>query len=241
MIFEAVVQNAQYGRVVALEKLTLRVGAGQVVGILGANGAGKTTSLRAIVGNVICETRKLFLDEEDLSGLPTWQLARRGIVFCPDGAPCFGTLTILENLASVYTVCKTEVQTKGKTYDELLGDVFSLFPVLRDRQHQLAGTLSGGERRMLALGRVLMLAPTVLLLDEPSAGLAPKIVGELYRAIARIKRAANAAIVLAEQNAKVCFKISNHGVVLEQGRVAVEGSSSQLSENDEVRKVYLGV
>ncbi len=241
MIFEVQIENAHYKNVVAVERISFKVGVGQIVGILGANGAGKTTALLCIMGSVASGSRKLVLDGIDISGLPTWLLARHGIGFCPDGAWCFRSLTVQENLKNVYILNKEVSKNMDIDVKNPFEKVFGLFPVLRERRSQLAGTLSGGERKMLSIGRVLMLNPKVLVLDEPSSGLAPKTVGELYRAIATIKKAATAAIILAEQNAEICLKISDLCLALEQGRVVLEGPSSRLSENSDVRKAYLGI
>ena len=238
MIFEAEVESAHYGNVIALQRMSLKAEAGRTVGILGANGAGKTTSLLSIMGTVASKFRKLILDGMDLSGVPTWKLAREGIGFCPDGAWCFSDLTVMENLQSVYDVCAKKRATAAKNPME---EVFQLFPVLEERKSQFAGTLSGGEKKMLAIARVLMIKPKVMILDEPSSGLAPKLVGELYRSIAKIKKTANAAIILAEQNAKICLKISDYCFVLEQGKVVLEGSASNLYDDEKIREAYLGV
>jgi branched-chain amino acid transport system ATP-binding protein len=186
MRFEAFIEQASYGSVVALHQISLRVDPGKVVGILGANGAGKTTMIRALLNNIAAAKRTVSLGETDLSALPTWKWRSTAWVRSR-GSWCFENMSVMENLTSPFAV--NEKYIERKNMQELLHVVFKLFPVLKARKSQLAGTLSGGERKMLAIGRVLMLSPKVMLLDEPSSGLAPIMVKELYKAIEAIKAA----------------------------------------------------
>lgn len=241
MIFEARIEKARYGNLVALEGISLTAALGQLIGILGANGSGKTTALMAIMGSLPSFYRKVTLDGVDVSNLPVWLLARRGVGFCPDGAWSFETLSVLENLRNVHHLMARATRDSRLMASNPLEDVFRLFPILRERQKQQAGTLSGGERKMLAVGRVLMTSPKVMLLDEPSSGLSPLMVKELYRAIVRIKKAASTSIVLTEQNAEVTLRVANYCLVLGEGRLVTEGTAANLARDDEVRKAYLGL
>ena len=240
MTFEAKIERAHYGHVTALERISLKGESGYVVGILGSNGAGKTTALRAIIGTISSEFRQVTLENNDLSKLSVHLLARKGINFCPDGAWCFQNMTVFDNLYGVYVVNRPR-RVKATLLDSLLEEVFQLFPILKERRDQISATLSGGERKMLAIGRVLMNSPKVLLLDEPSSGLAPIIVKELYRAISKIKKAGRSALILSEQNAEIALKISDYCMVIEQGRVVLEGRAIDVSNNPEIRKAYIGL
>lgn len=239
MRFEAHITEARYGNIVALNTLDVSVETGKCVGILGANGAGKTTAIQAILKTVTTRERKVTLGDEDLTSLDTWQLAHHGIGFAPDGSWSFDNLTVMDNLKYVHFINVKNVDDKNPQV--LLEKVFNIFPRLFERKNQMAGTLSGGERKMLALSRVLMLTPKVMILDEPSSGLAPIMVNELYKSIAGIKAEGKVAIVLAEQNAKMCMEISDECLLLDLGTVVASGSPAHLSQNDEIRKAYFGV
>lgn len=238
MKFDIHITKGKYGNIVALESLDLSVQTGECVGILGANGAGKTTALQAVLKTVATEERTIRMGDKDLSKLATWQLAHEGIGFAPDGSWSFDSLTVLDNLRYVYEINSKDIAEKNPQV--LLDKVFRIFPRLLERKKQLAGTLSGGERKMLALSRVLMLTPKVMILDEPSSGLAPIMVSELYRAIAAIKAEGDVAIILAEQNAKMCLSVSDRCLLLDLGNVVASGTPEELSQNDEIRRAYFG-
>src|SRR5690606_18525434 len=196
-----------YGALTVVPKLALDTSGGEVLVLLGSNGAGKTTSLRAIVGTVRTSARTVRLDGEELSGLNAWQLARRAIAFVPDGARCFANASVIDNLSGVLGALKPRATETERT--RLFEMVFDLFPVLRERRQQLAGSMSGGQRQMLAIARGLMMDPRVMILDEPSAGLAPKLVDEVFEALGRIKAANACAVVMAEQNVAAAMTIAD--------------------------------
>ncbi len=221
-----------YGRVRALQELSLQVWPGEVVALLGSNGAGKSTTLRLISGLVApAEGRVRFRDRE-LVGLDPASIVRLGIAHCPEGRKVFPEMTVRENL-------EMGAYTRGGRLEADLERVWALFPVLRQRQHQLAGSLSGGEQQMLAIGRALMARPALLLLDEPSMGLAPAVVQEVARAIRNLN-ASGTTVLLVEQNVHVALRIAHRGYVLENGRVVVSGTTEELARDDRVRRAYLG-
>jgi branched-chain amino acid transport system ATP-binding protein len=226
--------SVSYGAVEALREASLQVEDGQLVGVLGANGAGKTTLLRAISGLVSPAVGEIRFDGKSLKNVPAHEIARRGVVHVPEGRGVFATLTVDENLnLGGYGDVKTEVM-KAKER------AFSLFPVLRERRRQLAGTLSGGEQQMLALGRGLVRRPKIMLLDEPSLGLAPILVEEVFRTIRDINTQQQVTILLVEQNARKALGLVSYGYVLEIGKISVEGPSSELRADERVRAAYLG-
>ena len=237
--FQAALGSASYGRLQVLGALDVAVSEGTMLVVLGSNGAGKTTALRAIIGTVASRGRRLLLDGEDLSALQPYMLPARGVSLVPDGARCFPNLSVLDNLRGAY------VAASGRralpTVATLLEQVYGYFPMLWERRSQAAGTMSGGQRQMLAVGRALMTAPRALLLDEPSAGLAPKIVEELFGTLAEIKRNSGCAIVMAEQNVGYATQIADHCIVLEEGRVALSGPMAEVVNRDELRSAYLGL
>lgn len=222
-----------YGGIHALKGVNLNVEAGQIVTLIGANGAGKSTTLRSIVGLVKPRSGSILFGDEDLMKVTTHEIIRRGIGVSPEGRRVFPNLTVLENL---------ELGAYHQSPKEFLKQfewVCSLFPRLRERQEQLAGTLSGGEQQMLALGRALMSRPKLVLLDEPSLGLAPLIVEEVFKTIQTINEQ-GATILLVEQNAMAALNVADHAYVLETGRVILEGSGQALLQDERVRKAYLG-
>jgi branched-chain amino acid transport system ATP-binding protein len=223
--------GARYGPVQALHGVSLSVHEGEVVAILGANGAGKTTTLRAISGTVR-RGGELLLAGRPLPRTPE-AVARAGVAHVPEGRGTFAELNVLENL-------RLGAYTRRDGFDEDLERVYGYFPVLRQRVHQQAGTLSGGEQQMLALARALMLRPRLLMLDEPSLGLAPLIVRTLFDIVARLNEEDGLAVLVVEQNAKVALDLAARAYVLESGRVAVEGTSAELREHEDVRRSYLG-
>jgi branched-chain amino acid transport system ATP-binding protein len=226
--------HAGYGQRRVLHDIDLSVEAGEIVAILGANGAGKTTTLRAISGTIVRSGRVMFLGAS-LLGCGAADAARLGIAHVPEGRGTMGQLTVAENLQLGAYVRRDKVVVAGD-----LERVFSYFPILRERHKQYAGTLSGGEQQMLAIGRALMARPKLVLLDEPSLGLAPMVAQRIFDMIQTINRDLGAAVVLVEQNAVAALDISHRAYVLEAGRVAVSGVSAELKAHDGVRRSYLG-
>ncbi len=222
-----------YGQVHALKGVGLEVRSGEIVAILGNNGAGKTTTLRSVSGLLTPRRGRIALEGEALAGVPPHEIVRRGIGHVPEGRRIFNRLTVRENLMMGAYLRKDE----GVPAD--LQRVFTLFPVLHERLGQVAGTLSGGEQQMLAIGRALMASPRLLLLDEPSMGLAPVVVERIFETILDINRQGT-TILLVEQNAAMALTIAHRGYVLETGTIALSGTAAQLAENPEVRRAYLG-
>jgi branched-chain amino acid transport system ATP-binding protein len=225
--------EVSYGAVRVLRGISFTVGAGQIVALLGANGAGKTTTLRAISGLVQMSSGQILLDDEDLAGLPPHVIHHRGVALCPEGRRLFANLTVNENLL---------LGGYGRPKANRLQDldwVLVTFPRLRERLHQQAGTLSGGEQQMVALGRALMSRPRLLLLDEPSLGLAPLLVAEVFRIITEINRKGT-SILLVEQNAHAALNIAHFAYVLENGRLVLNGRGEELLTHPHLKEAYLG-
>ncbi|MDW8338545.1 MAG: ABC transporter ATP-binding protein [Thermoleophilia bacterium] len=223
---------ARYGPVQALHDVSLTVGQGEIVAVLGANGAGKTTTLRAISG-LVARSGTIELDGKPLKGGPE-AAARAGIAHVPEGRGTFVDLTVVENLRlGAYVRRDRDVKRD-------LERITSLFPWMAERGRQRAGTLSGGEQQMLALGRALMSRPRLLLLDEPSLGLAPMVVREFFRTVRELNEREGLTVLVVEQDARIALAISSRAYVLEVGRVALSGPSSELRENEAVRRSYLG-
>lgn len=225
--------SVRYGAVEVLKGIALTVGPGEIVALLGANGAGKTTTLLAVSGLVPAAGGTIHWDARPIHGLPSDQIVAAGIVHVPEGRRVFPRLTIEENLRLGGYRRSTAEQA------ETLARVWTLFPVLRDRRRQLAGTLSGGEQQMLALGRGLMARPRLLVLDEPSLGLAPKAVAHLFEIIRRIN-ADGLPILLVEQNAYQALRIAHRGYVLAAGRIVLEGPTARLLSDPAIQHAYLG-
>jgi branched-chain amino acid transport system ATP-binding protein len=225
--------NASYGQRRVLHAVDLCVEEGEIVAILGANGAGKTTTLRAISG-VIGRTGKITFLGRSLLGCGASDAARLGIAHVPEGRGTMGQLTVMENLQLGAYV------RRDRAIAADLEKVFTYFPLLQERRRQYAGTLSGGEQQMLAIGRALMARPKLVLLDEPSLGLAPLVAQSIFEIIGTIHRDSGAAVLLVEQNAVAALDISHRAYVLESGRVAVSGASAELKAHDGVRRSYLG-
>jgi branched-chain amino acid transport system ATP-binding protein len=221
-----------YGQVRALQGLSLRVYAGEVVALLGSNGAGKSTTLRAISGLVRVATGQISFRGRDLVNMDPTSIVRLGIAHCPEGRKVFPEMTVLENL-------ELGGYTRSGSLRDDLDRVFDLFPVLRQRRSQAAGSLSGGEQQMLAIGRALMSRPTLLLLDEPTMGLAPAVAREVARGIQSLK-ARGTTVLLVEQNVHAALRIADRGYVLENGRLVVSGRSEDLARDERVRRAYLG-
>jgi branched-chain amino acid transport system ATP-binding protein len=223
--------EARYGPVKALHGVSLAVGDGELVAVLGANGAGKTTMLRAISGTVR-RTGEVVFRGKKLPRRPD-ATARAGIAHVPEGRGTFSELSVWENLRLGAYVRRGSLKREAQR-------VFEFFPRLEERKNQQAGTLSGGEQQMLALGRAIMARPRLLLLDEPSLGLAPLVVNEIFEAVASMKRADGLAVLVVEQNANLALAHAARAYVLEVGNVVVEGTSDELRANESVRKSYLG-
>ena len=226
--------NVFYGGIHALRNVSLSVNAGEVVTLIGSNGAGKSTTLRAITGLVTPKAGRVVFDGEDIVGLPPHRLVGKGISMAPEGRGIFANLTVMENLEmGAYLV----PDKKRIRQDVERG--FSLFPRLQERAKQSAGTLSGGEQQMLAIARALMSRPKLLLLDEPSLGLAPLVCQTIFSTIDEIKRAGT-TVLLVEQNANAALKHSDRGYVLETGSVTLEGEAATIANDPRVREAYLG-
>jgi len=227
--------NAYYGAIHAVKGISVSVENGQIVSIIGANGAGKTTLLRSLSGLMPSEGRIMY-DGRDISGLTAGEIVGLGICQVPEGRQIFAHLTVIDNLKlGAYLSFK---RGKGREVDEHLERVFTIFPILKERPTQIAGTLSGGEQQMLAIGRALMSKPRLLLLDEPSMGLAPLVVREIFRVIRELHEEGT-TILLVEQNARIALRIASYGYVLETGEVVLEGATGDLLENEDVKRAYL--
>jgi branched-chain amino acid transport system ATP-binding protein len=227
--------HIRYGALEALRGVSLRLEEGEIVTVLGANGAGKSTLLRAISGLLAPSAGEIRLRGLPLQRAPAYDVVLRGISHAPEGRKVFATLSVQENLAlGAFTRRRRRAEV-----EQARERVFSLFPLLKERRRQLAGTLSGGEQQMLAIGRALMSTPRVLLLDEPSLGLAPILVGLIFRIIQEINRQ-GVAILLVEQNAQQALTLASRGYVLETGRISVEGTAGELRSDPRIREAYLG-
>jgi branched-chain amino acid transport system ATP-binding protein len=224
--------EAGYGAIAALRGVTLEVRAGEIVTLIGSNGAGKSTLLRSVSGLVRPRRGRILLDGEDIGSARPDQIVRLGVCHVPEGRRIFANLSVLENLQMGGYV------RRGSSA-ETLEQVLSLFPRLRERLKQAGGTLSGGEQQMLAIGRALMAQPRLLLLDEPSLGLAPRLVQQIFEIIQTI-HAAGTTVVLVEQNAHQALRIASRAYVLETGSLVLEGSAAELAADPRVRRAYLG-
>jgi len=226
--------HVYYGQIHALKGISLSVEQGEIVTLIGANGAGKSTTLKAISGLMRPRDGEIRLGEENLGTLPPHDIVAKGVVQVPEGRRIFGRLTVVENLMmGAYT------RNDRNGIREDLDRVFTLFPRLKERQAQVAGTLSGGEQQMLAIGRALMGGPKVLLLDEPSMGLAPVLVEQIFETVTGINKTGT-TILLVEQNAYMALQIAHRGYVLQTGEIALAGTAKDLQANEEVRRAYLG-
>ena len=225
--------HAHYGNIEALHGVSIQVERGEIVTIIGANGAGKSTLLMTICGRPKPSAGEITFDGQRLNELEPHQIVGHGIAQAPEGRRIFPSMSVLENLQM------GAVPTNGEFFEEDVGRVFTLFPRLKERQHQRGGTLSGGEQQMLCIGRALMARPRMLLLDEPSLGLAPILVKQIFQAVVEINRDRGLTILLVEQNAYQALKIANRGYVLATGRVVLEGAGADLLANPEIRAAYL--
>jgi len=226
-----------YGNLQALKGISLHIEAGEIVALIGANGAGKSTLLNSISGIISSKRGQILLDGKDITYFPPQRIVKEGISLVPEGRQLFSPLSVMDNLLlGAYQ----RFSIKKKTQIERdLERVFQIFPILKERRKQVAGTLSGGEQQMLAIARGLMSKPKILLLDEPSMGLAPKIVQDIFRIILRL-RDEGTTIFLVEQNAQKALEIADRGYVIETGRIVFEGKSEELLGNREIVRAYLG-
>ena len=226
--------NVYYGAIHALKGISLEVNKGEIVTLIGANGAGKSTTLRTISGLLKPRTGGITFCGKDIAGMPAHKIVREGISQVPEGRCVFAEMTVRENLD---LGAFTRKDKDGIAQD--LDMVYDLFPRLKERASQVAGTLSGGEQQMLAMGRALMSRPQLLLLDEPSMGLAPMLIKEIFRIIVDINKQGT-TVLLVEQNANMALSIANRAYVLETGRITLSGPASELAASEDVRKAYLG-
>jgi len=228
--------HVSYGKIAALKGISFEVHKGEIVALLGSNGAGKTTTLNAITGAIPIESGRVTFKGEDMKGIPSHKITQKGIVHVPEGRRIFSELTVAENLrVAAYTY-----EHKNKMlYKDRLEYVMDLFPRLKERYQQFGGTLSGGEQQMLAIGRALITGGEILMLDEPSMGLAPKLVSDIFDIIVKISETGQ-TIVLVEQNAAISMEISHYCYVLETGNVTFEGDPESLLNNNDIAAAYLG-
>lgn len=230
--------HAGYGKVQVLHGISISVPDGTLVTLIGSNGAGKTTTLRALSGMIRPLSGSIMLAGRPIAGLPSHTITRRGLAHSPEGRRVFATLSVVDNLVMGAFPRLTGSRPKGNVPADLTR-MYDLFPRLAERRHQLAGTLSGGEQQMLAMARALMLNPDILLLDEPSMGLSPKLVEEVFGTIARLK-AQRITMLLVEQFAQAALEIADYGYVLENGRVSAHGPAEALRNDPAVKAAYLG-
>ena len=235
MLLEIKNLDASYGELKVLWGINLEVGKGEIVALVGPNGAGKTTLLRTIVGVVKEDKGDIVFEGRRINDLPPYERVKLGISLVPEGGELFPYMTVQENLdIGAY------LPEARKKYHENLEFVFTLFPRLKERRNQLAGTLSGGERQMLAIGRALMSSPKILMFDEPSLGLAPNLALNVLKTIQELNKEGY-TILLVEQNVRLALKISSRGYVIENGRIVLKGSSEELLNDPHVKKAYLGL
>jgi len=227
--------SVSYGAIRALSGISLHLEAGRIVTLIGANGAGKTTALRTLSGLLRAQAGQILFKGEDITALPPHRVVARGLAHVPEGRMVFANLTVEENLAmGAYLVRDKARVARNRDY------VFSIFPRLQERLAQAAGTLSGGEQQMLAIGRALMGDPQLLMLDEPSLGIAPKLISTIFEKIVEINRERGVTILLVEQNAKLALEISHQAYVLETGRIVMQGESKKLRDDPQLKAAYLG-
>ncbi|MEP6809185.1 MAG: ABC transporter ATP-binding protein [Chthoniobacterales bacterium] len=225
----------RYGTITALHDVSLRVATGDIVTLIGANGAGKSTTLRAISGLLKAEQGSITFEGEEIANLPPHKIVARGISHVPEGRMIFANLTVQENL-----LMGGYLRKDRNKFSEQFDLIFGMFPRLKERTKQVAGTLSGGEQQMLAIGRALMGKPRCLMLDEPSLGIAPILVKTIFQKIVEVNKSLGITVLLVEQNANLALEVSNYGYVLETGRVILQDPSPALRANELVKKAYLG-
>jgi len=231
-----------YDTVLALNDASLHIGDREIVALIGPNGAGKSTTLKAICGMVKVKSGEILLQGEDINGCQPYQLVKKGLCLVPEGRRVFASMTVLENLEmGAFTLDKSLIGSKVESLEikERIEKIFNLFPVLKERRKQKAGTLSSGEQQMLAIGRALMLNPKLLLMDEPSLGLSPNYVETVFEKIKEINKDGT-AILLVEQNVRIALEYADRGYVFEIGKIAFEDKAKNLLDNDNVKKSYFG-
>lgn len=226
--------HASYEQIEVLRGISLKVNEGEIVAIIGANGAGKTTTLMSISGLIKISKGGIFFEKRGLSSLPPHEIVRLGISQAPEGRRIFPRLTVLENLEMGAFLCKEKEEIKNR-----LEMVYGYFPILAERSRQMGGTLSGGEQQMLAIGRALMCKPRLLLLDEPSLGLAPLIVSKIFEIIRKI-RSQGVTVLLVEQNARAALMLADRGYVMETGTISMTNDAKALAADKRIREAYLG-
>ncbi len=224
--------HVSYGMIEAVKGIDIEIEDGEIVSLIGANGAGKTTIMHAISGLIRPSSGKIILDDVEITQMSAEKIVSMGLIQVPEGRHVFQKMSVEENLRLGAYLRKDNIQ-------EDIEKVFAIFPILKERRQQLAGTLSGGEQQMLAMARALMAKPKILLLDEPSMGLAPILVQEIFRIIREINQS-GVTVFLVEQNAKMALSISDHAYVMETGNIVLSGTGRQLSESEQVQKAYLG-
>ncbi len=226
--------NVYYGVIHAIKDLSFHVDKGEIVALIGANGAGKTTTLHTVTGLIPAESGSILFRDQEISRMPGHKIVSMGMAHVPEGRRVFAGMTVLQNLKLGAFTRKDQ-----KEIAETLEKVYRRFPRLEERKNQLAGTLSGGEQQMLAMGRALMSNPDIILMDEPSMGLSPILVNELFDIIEKVHEG-GATVLLVEQNAKKALSVADRAYVLETGKIVLEGKASDLLHNEEIRKAYLG-
>jgi len=231
--------NTFYGKVHALKNVSLHLNAGEIVTLIGANGAGKTTILNAISGVIPAADGEILFQMEKILTLSPDKIVKRGIAQVPEGRQVFKPLSVADNLLLGAYLRFRQNESKSDILQDMQ-EIFTLFPRLEERRNQLAGTLSGGEQQMLAIGRAMMTRPKLLLLDEPSMGLAPLVVQEIFKVIDNLRHKHGTTVLLVEQNAKAALKLADRGYVIETGKIILEGLASELQSNNEVQRAYLG-
>lgn len=228
--------NTYYGNIQALKDVSIDISEGEIITLIGANGAGKTTTLMSISGVIPPKSGTITFDGETISGMKPEKIVKTGLCHVPEGRRIFPYLTVLENLDMGAFLRKDKEDIKRD-----MNDIFDLFPILAERRHQQGGTLSGGEQQMLAISRALMSRPKLLLLDEPSLGLAPLIIRQIFEIIEMLNKKNNTTIFLVEQNANLALKIAHRGYVIENGRITLTDTGKNLLTNEDVKKAYLGM
>ena len=223
-----------YGNIQALRSVDVKVNDGEIVALIGSNGAGKSTLLMTISGVNKAATGEILFESKSIANLPPHDIVNLGISQVPEGRRIFSRLTVEDNLR-----LGASVNEKGKNFDQDSKDVYDLFPVLKDRLSQRGGTLSGGEQQMLAIGRAMMARPRMLLLDEPSLGIAPKLVNQIFTSIKNINKEKKVTVFLVEQNAKKALELADRGYVLVNGKISLEGAGKDLLNNPDVQAAYL--
>lgn len=237
MSLEVIGLDAGYGRSTVLKGLSILVGPGEIVSLIGSNGAGKTTLMRSVAGIIRPRSGQILLDSQDISRAPAHRRTRSGLALVPEGRHVFSTMTVQENLRlGLYAAGLNAARRKAR-----IDEALRLFPRLGERSRQVAGTLSGGEQQMLAIARGMVSAPRLLLLDEPSLGLAPKVVAQILQTVVDLNQERGLSILLVEQNARLALRIAHRGYVLESGRIVLSGTGAELLEDHRVQESYLKV